>query len=649
MRSILRNLPSRWQITVLHTTILALVLAAGGVLLWQTQRTFQIDSLITRHTTEARALVPAEVNAKIKDLLFSPTFDRAKLKELYPQIIAEIFPTSQDPMVSYKKLGLLNPKLVAKLTLPDKDPVTSKQLGEMLSQLGPDGFFPPDESPADISKKLAELSPTFAGLLFDAPQLDQDALKKWTERLVQELSAKDRGAVIFAVDGTVLAQSSSGPPCSPLPSMSKVAASATASDAFLNKLRIGQYTDQVDPGQLTLLLPIIWQQEQARPIGLMQLCVPTDSIDATLNQLAVSLAVGWALVVGLATVLGVTATRRVLRPLDQVVATTRRIATGDLRQRVGLPPGRTEIAQLGAAFDAMVARLETTFAAQRRFVADAAHELRTPLTALSASVELLLMGAAESDPATAQRLLRHLNSELSRVIRLTNDLLTLSRLDARPQIDLRPTDLSALVEEVGEHSRDLLRGQELQVDIALGLWVQGDPDRLRQVLLNLLDNARKYTSPGGTIALRAHINHQPPTTENGRSRMEDGGSQCVERPSSILHPLSSNQMSMVVRQSSVVIEVQDTGAGIPADALPHLFDRFYRVDSARTRSSGGSGLGLAIVQAIVQAHDGQVDIHSAPAIGTCVTIRLPRLPTPLMPPADAPDHIASTPLQGLAE
>jgi len=193
-----------------------------------------------------------------------------------------------------------------------------------------------------------------------------------------------------------------------------------------------------------LLLPVIWQQD--RPLALAQICVPTDSIDASLNQLATSLVVGWVLVVGLATALGVTATPRVLRPLDQVVATTGRIAAGDLQQRVGLPPGRTEIAQLGAAFDGMVARLEEAFAVQRRFVADAAHELRTPLTALSASVELLLMGAADDDRATAQRLLRHLDSEVSRVIRLTNDLLTLSRLDARPQIALRPTDLSALLE-----------------------------------------------------------------------------------------------------------------------------------------------------------------------------------------------------------
>jgi two-component system, OmpR family, sensor kinase len=431
--------------------------------------------------------------------------------------------------------------------------------------------------------------------------------------------------------------------------MSKDALSANAREKFFKLLKVRQYVAQIEKEQLTLLLPVLWQQDQ--PLALAQICVPSDSIDASLNQLAVSLIVGWVLVVGVATALGVTATRRVLRPLDQVVATTGRIAAGDLRQRVGLPPGRTEIAQLGAAFDAMVARLEQAFAAQRRFVADAAHELRTPLTALSASVELLLMGAADNDRATAQRLLRHLDSELSRVIRLTNDLLTLSRLDARPQIALRPTNLNALLEELAEHSRTLLRGQELIVDVAPGLWVEGDSDRLRQVVLNLLDNARKYAPPGGQIMLRAYADHRPPTISQADKETRDQRPETgdLQSPVSNLRPPVSGLPVSRSEQLSVVIEVEDTGVGIAADALPHLFERFYRVDSARARASGGSGLGLAIVQAIVQAHHGQVDIQSTRGVGACVTIQLPRLPTPSTQPAGAQDHSASAPLQSLAE
>jgi two-component system, OmpR family, sensor kinase len=644
MRSILRTLPIRWQIPALYAAILALVLAAGGLGLWNAQYQFQHNTLIAQHATEMRALIPEEFNDKVRDLLFpAAPVDRARLKALYPKIIAEIFPPNQDPVVSFKKLGFLNPKLVSKLLPSEPDPdATGKQAIMLISKLGPDDLFPPDENPADTSRRLAELSPSFAGQLFAAPQLDQDALKKWSADLAQKLGAKDRGAVIFALDGTLLAQSNLGPACQSLAYASKRPLAGEPGGAFFDKLRKAQYLDTVDQGQLTLLMPMIWLPEQNRPVALVQVCVPTDSIDTSLNQLAISLLVAWVLIVGLATALGVTATRRVLRPLDQVIATTGQIAAGDLRQRVGLPPGRTEIAQLGAAFDAMVERLEVAFAAQRRFVADAAHELRTPLTALSASVELLLMGAAESDPATARRLLRHLDRELSRVIRLTNDLLTLSRLDARPQIELRPTDLSALLDEVGEQSRALLRGQELQVYIAPGLCVQGDPDRLRQIVLNLLDNARKYTPPGGQIVLRAYVDHRPPTTDHRPPTTNLDQDQETRRsgdtdpadPSNMPVPGSAISRSSVVgrrssvfgRRSSVVVEVEDTGAGIPAEALPHLFERFYRVDSARTRASGGSGLGLAIVQAIVEAHGGEVAVQSAPGEGACVTIRLPRQP-----------------------
>ena len=600
MRSILRTLPIRWQIPMLHAAILALVLAAGGLGLWNEQRTFQYDSLIARQLTEVRALIPAELDLKLATGIYSVQKpDPAMLKERYAKITAALLPPGEDPAIARKRIALLNPKLAdqvfpAGAAVPPRDEL-EKTVSKLVFEL-----FPPDEDPLETRKKLMSLDPDLATELFPTPTVDQAIFQKYLTNLVEQMSAKDRGIVMLALDGSVIARNSFGPACAPPAYLSKGTLAATADDGFFNKLRMTQYIDQVDQGQLTLLLPVIWQQN--RPLALAQICVPTDSLDASLNQLAASLLVGWALVVGAATALGVTATRRVLRPLDQVVATTGRIAAGDLQQRVALPPGNSEIARLGAAFDTMVARLEETFAAQRRFVADAAHELRTPLTALSASVELLLMGAAESDPATAQRLLRHLDNELSRVIRLTNDLLTLSRLDARPQFDLHPTDISALLEELGEHSRTLLRGQELIMDVTPRLSVQGDSDRLRQVVLNLLDNARKYTPAGEQILLRVYAVERPPTEH-------DPDKSCAPA----FHP-----------SSSVVIVVEDTGVGIPVEALPHLFERFYRVDSARARASGGSGLGLAIVHAIIQAHDGWVDVQSTPGAGTRVTIQLPQ-------------------------
>src|SRR6266542_4127697 len=190
---------------------------------------------------------------------------------------------------------------------------------------------------------------------------------------------------------------------------------------------------------------------------------------------------------------------------------------------------------------------------------------------------------------------------------------------------------------MGEPSRTLLRGQELIVDVAPGLWVQGDPDRLRQVVLNLLDNARKYSQPGGRIALRAS------------SECSVLSSELTAADNTTQSDSTSTQNSKLKTQNWIFVAVEDTGVGIPAEALSHLFERFYRVDSARARASGGSGLGLAIVQAIVQAHHGQVDIQSTPGVGTCVTIQLPGLPKPSTQPAGAHDHSDSAPLQSLAE
>jgi signal transduction histidine kinase len=627
MRTILRTLPIRWQIPALYAVILALVLATGGIGLWNAQRTFQYDGLVARQLAEARAIIPDELSPKLQAALFSSNnSDPAMLKEQYAKIVAKLLPAGADAASARKQLALLDPKIADQFFPPGADLPSGDEMKAILSKLVFE-LFPPDEDPLVMRKKLGALDPDLAAELFATPAPEPTMFRKYAESIVWQAGTKERGVLVLALDGTVLAQSSIGQTCQAF-NLPKDAIDITSSP-FYKQVRNEPYFETAQPHQLTLLLPLIWQQN--RPLALAQLCISTAEIDANLDQLALSLLVGWVLIVGLATALGVTVTRRVLQPLDQVIDTTARIAAGDLRQRVGLPPGRGEISKLGAAFDAMVERLEAAFAAQRRFVADAAHELRTPLTALSASVELLRMGAAEADPATARRLLRHLDGELSRVIRLTNDLLMLSRLDARPQIDTRPVGLSALLEEIGDQSRALLNDQQLQVEIAPGLSVQGDPDRLRQVVLNLLDNARKYTPPGGQIMLCAYADHRPtttdqrpPTTEERRLKIEDSNAGAGEMLSSILYPRSSNNSSVVGRRSSVVIEVQDSGVGIAAEALPHLFERFYRVDGARARASGGSGLGLAIVQAIVEAHGGQVAIQSAPGEGTCVTIRLPQ-------------------------
>jgi two-component system OmpR family sensor kinase len=394
------------------------------------------------------------------------------------------------------------------------------------------------------------------------------------------LASPDTGGAIFEPDGSLIAVAVKGLPA-PIPDLKP--------DFIANVASTGtDATFQTEIASEPILAVFVPLQAKDNVLAVVEMTTSLQSIDDQIGRLRTYFIIGWAIAVLVTTALGVPATRRVLRPLTQLVGVTRNVAAGDLSQRIALPPSPNELAQLGTPFDSMVAQLEASFANQRRFVADAAHELRTPLTALSASTELLLIGADDADPATTQRLLRHLDRELNRLIRLTNDLLTLSALDARAPLPLSPTDLSTLLIDVGDQTRDLLNGQELRLAVDPDLVVNANPDRLRQVVLNLLDNARKYTPTGGTITLGA-----------------------------------------VARDGHILLTIEDTGIGIPRDAQSHLFDRFYRVDSARTRRTGGSGLGLGlpIVHGLVEAHGGTVAIESDSNAGTRVIVCLPRLRT----------------------
>ncbi len=287
----------------------------------------------------------------------------------------------------------------------------------------------------------------------------------------------------------------------------------------------------------------------------------------------------------LATALGALLVRHALRPLTRVAAAADAVAGGDYACRVAVPPARDEVGRLAVAFNAMAVSVEDAVATQRRFVADAAHELRTPLTALGGYADVLLLGAATSpnDLATALEAMR---GETRRMARLVNDLLVLARLDDGA-LPLLPTevDLAAVLRDAYAGARVLHADRCLTLDSAVPtLPVYGDADRVRQVVANLLDNAVKFSEPGGHIALAL----------------------CRDRTDALL-------------------EVRDDGIGIAPEDLPHVRERFYRADRARshTTETGGTGLGLAIVQAIVTAHGGSLDIDSRPGRGTTVTVRLP--------------------------
>jgi signal transduction histidine kinase len=307
-----------------------------------------------------------------------------------------------------------------------------------------------------------------------------------------------------------------------------------------------------------------------------------------------------------------------LRPLRRMITTTQEIAGGDLSHRVQIESDRDEVGRLAVSFNRMVDQLEHQFKMQRQLVADASHELRTPLTAIKGSLEVMLLGGTASNPEAADRLLKTMHKESVRLTQLVNDLLTLSKLDQGESILLQPVNLLNLAQEVKASIELFIEQGEKPVSLGLEgfpapyetpAWVMGSPERLKQVLYNLLDNAVKFSPPYATVTLE------------------------LKAPATL--PARSGQPGFSSNRPYYCLAVRDQGSGIPPQDLPHIFDRFYRGDASRSRRNGGSGLGLAIVQALLAAQGGFVEVESYPGQGTVFYIYLPAVteisPAPVLP------------------
>lgn len=279
--------------------------------------------------------------------------------------------------------------------------------------------------------------------------------------------------------------------------------------------------------------------------------------------------------------------RRALDPVDRMAAAARDIDARRLSRRVEVVNADDELGRLGATLNGMLDRLERSFREMQRFTADASHEIRTPLSVIRSEAEI---GLGSSDPEVQRELLGNILEECERLGWITNQLLTLSREDAGITTTVRePVNFGRLVRDAAETMRPLADAKKQRLAIDAPDWpvVAGDPVRLRHVIYNLLDNAIKYTPEGGAVVAAVRI--------TGRE---------------------------------VWLTVKDDGVGITAEHLPHVFERFYRVDKARSRSEGGTGLGLAIVQSIVAAHEGRVELVSEVNRGTTVRVTLPISPSP---------------------
>ena len=332
------------------------------------------------------------------------------------------------------------------------------------------------------------------------------------------------------------------------------------------------------------------------------LATSLDEVDATVGRLRhIDLLVGVAVLGGLGLV-GVSMVRTALRPLAEIEVTAAAIGRGDLSRRVPDHHPGTETGRLSRALNAMLEQIERAFGARaasevrarqseqrmRQFVADASHELRTPLTSIRGFAELHRQGAV-TEPAEVSRLLGRIEDEAKRMGLLVDDLLLLARLDQQRPVERAPVALDAVAAAAIEAAGAAAPERPIDLEVAgdgARLVVDGDEARLHQVVANLLDNALAY-SPAGT----------PVTVRLGRTRRDGSG--------------------------LVSVEVVDQGPGLTPEQAERVFERFYRVDAARSRSLGGTGLGLSIVAAIVGAHGGTVEVDSTPGAGATFRVLLP--------------------------
>jgi heavy metal sensor kinase len=311
--------------------------------------------------------------------------------------------------------------------------------------------------------------------------------------------------------------------------------------------------------------------------------IPYQQIQLVLHGLLLTLAIYTPFVVFLAIGGGYWLMRRSLRPVDEITERAEGITSSNLSERLPVIRTGDELERLSIALNRMIGRLEDAFQHINRFSADASHELRTPLTILQLELEGIinnqpLSGSLEEQIVSALE-------ETHLMSRIVESLLTISRLDAgEARLDRSRLDLSDLATSTADEMRVLAQDKSISLRMSTqeNVCVEGDRTRLQQVVANLIDNAIKYTPEGGSVEVKVQ-----------------------------------NQ------GANAVLEVTDNGVGIPTTAITHVFERFYRVDKARSRASGGAGLGLSIVKAICTAHGGEIALSSEEGRGSSFRVELP--------------------------
>ncbi len=337
------------------------------------------------------------------------------------------------------------------------------------------------------------------------------------------------------------------------------------------------------PGGVDLIICAVPFTSRDESRFLIEAGAPLKQSESVLHGLLLTFVVGLPVVVAVAIAGGYVLMRRALAPVGEITRTAEQITSRNLSER--LPEAKTgdELEALSIALNRMIARIEHSFRHVNRFSADASHELRTPLTVLRGELE----GIAQRPnlPLDVRETIGSTLEETERLSKIVESLLAISRLDAGEALMTREQfDLAELVTDTADQMRLLAEDKQIALRCAATgrVEVEGDQGRVKQVVVNLVDNAIKYTSEGGKV-----------------------------------------EISVGVAGGSAVLEVTDSGVGIPSEAIPHVFERFYRVDKARSRQMGGAGLGLSIVKSICAAHQGRVSVESSEGKGSRFRVELP--------------------------
>ena len=325
----------------------------------------------------------------------------------------------------------------------------------------------------------------------------------------------------------------------------------------------------------------VFSDQQNKVLGYVVLLSSASGVREYIHTLLAVLITGSIGAILLAMVSGYLVSALAVRPINQMIRKVSHIQADSLDERVRVPRGHDEVARLAVTFNRMLARIQQSFAQQSRFVADASHEIRTPLTIIRGYATLLKRWGKD-DPTIVQKAIEVIQRESSRLQELTENLLTLAGLETAVEETAQTTLLDPVISNVLDTLAPLHPALQLRTNLNAPQGVRFSGTHLKQVVYNLIDNAIKYTPEEGVVSV-----------------------------------------DTTVLGNEVQMRVADTGPGIPADDLPHIFERFYRVDKARERSKGGNGLGLAIVKELVTLHGGMIDVESKVGQGTVMTVHFP--------------------------